>query len=899
MKKTLIMLATGLMALVLLLAFSGCSDIEQPGKDHTHSFSEDWTYDAENHWHECTAKDGGKSGIAPHSWDNGRVTAEATETTEGTKVYTCTVCGCTREETLHAYGNFIEEIPATCSDDGVLAHYHCHVCGKDFDASYNEMTSLSIPAIGHDYRQQSVTPPSTSGEGTATYVCSRDNCDSTVNKKILMLPTMTLTESRITWNAIDNAAGYIIYTGSTKLDVGKTTAYQLSALTGMGDTIAIRAYPAETNEEYVDMESYKAEVTLRTTGANAQALLNGDFELPIEEYVVAAANDWGQYPYGNWSQGAYYIVKDGDNMCGKIVASTWYPGCTKLQKDLSNTICKAGEYRLSFDIKLSKTAKNNFATDENGRRYGHIDVGLWTGLETYISIDTTRNNLQIANCDTWTNFTFDFTLPSDCGNFIHLCVAYWPEVALTDNYVLIDNIVVQKMVDGQPVAGNLDTIPGGDFELWAASADSLKTDTWLANNTILIESSASNSSLITETDGNTALKINSQASQAVFNLAGNPSVLGKAGLYEMTFRLKKGTGLDAPDFSFEMWSWANGGTPFALVDKIAVDITRANDQTYTEYKIKFVSKGMADCDQVNICFRVEQASNQLPNQEKYIIIDDVSIYSLDTQATESMNILMIGNSFMDDTIEYVYRIANNVNYDKELNLYGLFIGGCDIDTHWNNFEKALRAYDLRKWDSANQKWTTVASVSIQQALNLHAKWDYVSFQQSSTGSGQASTFTHLKDLTDGVRAIVGDRTDFIWLGTWAYTTAYGTSALVTDMAPYDMDQMTMYNAICAQVRRITEEENIYGFVKMVPSGTAVQNMRTAFDDKEISRDERHLSFGIGRFTSSMTFAAKVLGIDITQVTYRPSSVTAEQLQQVIEAVSSALETPYQVTSLVD
>lgn len=893
MKRKLIMLAISLLTFVLLFAFVGCEEPEQPDNKHIHSFSQEWTYDAENHWHECTAQDGGKSEIAPHNWDNGKVATEATETTEGTMVYTCTVCGQTRQEILHAYGNFIEEIAPTCTSNGVLAHYHCQVCGKNFDASYNEITDLSIPSIGHHYVEQSVTSPTTISEGTATYVCSYEKCDSTISKKILMLPTLTLTDNLVTWNAIDNADGYIVCTDSSEEDVGRVTAYSLSAL--VGNIVAIRAYPAEANKDYVDMESFKSKITLRTTGANTQALLNGDMELPVEEYVVANNNGWGQYPYGNWSQAPYYIVNDGGNMCGKIVASTWYPGSTKLQKDLSNNICKAGSYRLSFDVKLSYAAKNNFVNDKQGQRYGHLDVGLWTGLETYISLDSTRNNILNANCDTWTNFTFDFTLSSDCGNFIHLCVTYWPEVALTDNYVFIDNIMVQKVVDGQPLAENIDKIPGGDFEKWATSADSLKVDSWLANNTILVEGSASNSSLIKEEDGNTALKINCQSSQAVFNVAGNPSILGKSGLYEMTFRLKKGAGLITPNFSFEMWSWAKGSSEFALVDRKTVDITDSNDQAYTEYKVKFASKGMANCDQINICFRVGQTGNSSPNQDKYIIIDDISIYSLTAQENQTMNILMIGNSFMDDTIEYVYRIADNVNYDKELNLYGLFIGGCTIDTHWYNFENSLRVYDLRKWDYVNKKWETVKSVSIQQALNLHDKWDYISFQQASKDSGNASTFTHLKDLTDGIRSIVGNETEFGWLGTWAYTTAYGN--YIADMVQYGMDQMTMYNAICTQIKRITEEENIYGFTKMVPSGTAVQNMRTAFDDKDISRDERHLSFGIGRCTSSMTFAAKVLGIDISQVTYRTSSMTAEQLSQVIEAVNNALANPYSVTSL--
>lgn len=50
----------------------------------------------------------------------------------------------------HDYGEWIDEIPATCTVDGTLGHYHCEGCGKDFDADYIEMNDLTIDA-GHRF----------------------------------------------------------------------------------------------------------------------------------------------------------------------------------------------------------------------------------------------------------------------------------------------------------------------------------------------------------------------------------------------------------------------------------------------------------------------------------------------------------------------------------------------------------------------------------------------------------------------------------------------------------------------------------------------------------------------------------------------------------------------------
>lgn len=50
---------------------------------------------------------------------------------------------------IHTYGDWIAEVPATCSENGVRGHYHCAECGKDFDEQFAEI-SLIIFA-GHVY----------------------------------------------------------------------------------------------------------------------------------------------------------------------------------------------------------------------------------------------------------------------------------------------------------------------------------------------------------------------------------------------------------------------------------------------------------------------------------------------------------------------------------------------------------------------------------------------------------------------------------------------------------------------------------------------------------------------------------------------------------------------------
>lgn len=73
-----------------------------PAIGHTHEFKEAWVNDEENHWHVCEC--GEVQGKTAHTWNAGVVTKEATEAENGSRQYTCTVCGKTKEEVIKATG---------------------------------------------------------------------------------------------------------------------------------------------------------------------------------------------------------------------------------------------------------------------------------------------------------------------------------------------------------------------------------------------------------------------------------------------------------------------------------------------------------------------------------------------------------------------------------------------------------------------------------------------------------------------------------------------------------------------------------------------------------------------------------------------------------------------------
>lgn len=80
----------------------------------------------------------------------------------------------------HDYGDLIPEVEATCEGAGVIAHFECSVCHAYFDAEKNEVTDLTIPAIGHDY-EGTVTAPTCTAQGYTTYVCQNDSSHTYVS----------------------------------------------------------------------------------------------------------------------------------------------------------------------------------------------------------------------------------------------------------------------------------------------------------------------------------------------------------------------------------------------------------------------------------------------------------------------------------------------------------------------------------------------------------------------------------------------------------------------------------------------------------------------------------------------------------------------------------------------
>lgn len=121
--------------------------------------------------------------VASHHWDHGTITKKATCTENGEKTYHCTDEGCDKTwiETIPATGHQHTELrdkkTATCGEDGYSGDLYCKDCGQLISKG------AVVKATGHSWDSGKVTEAATcKKEGTKTYTCK--NCGETKTESI-------------------------------------------------------------------------------------------------------------------------------------------------------------------------------------------------------------------------------------------------------------------------------------------------------------------------------------------------------------------------------------------------------------------------------------------------------------------------------------------------------------------------------------------------------------------------------------------------------------------------------------------------------------------------------------------------------------------------------------------
>lgn len=133
-------------------------------------------------------------------------TKEPTCTQDGTKTFTCSICGGSYTESIPALGHNYEDVPdsavaATCDSPGKEADQKCSRCG-------HEETGAEIPALGHEWGEPIYTWADDYSSVTAERYCAHD-----INHEHAQIETAAVT-SAVTEDSTCSKEGVMTYTSA-------------------------------------------------------------------------------------------------------------------------------------------------------------------------------------------------------------------------------------------------------------------------------------------------------------------------------------------------------------------------------------------------------------------------------------------------------------------------------------------------------------------------------------------------------------------------------------------------------------------------------------------------------------------------------------------------------------
>ena len=258
------------------------------------------------------------------------------------------------------------------------------------------------------------------------------------------------------------------------------------------------------------------------------------------------------------------------------------------------------------------------------------------------------------------------------------------------------------------------------------------------------------------------------------------------------------------------------------------------------------------------------------------------------QNEKRLNLLFVGNSFTDDTSQYVPDIALSYGY-KEMTVAHLFIGACSVNMHLKNIREGASTYYCTVDHGCG--WKAFPNYSVKEAAAL-CDWDAV-VTMDGTGDGSKKTdpesFVNLPALVSELKNIAGDGARYVFNMSWVGESTYRHPEIVL----FDGDVSLMYEKIALVMRDTVGKMPEIDIIS--PTGTAIQNARSSSYEGRFTRDGYHLDRCCGRFIAALTLFCSVTGEDPANVGFFPHGMSEKMKKIAIESVKNAISEPYKVT----
>lgn len=250
---------------------------------------------------------------------------------------------------------------------------------------------------------------------------------------------------------------------------------------------------------------------------------------------------------------------------------------------------------------------------------------------------------------------------------------------------------------------------------------------------------------------------------------------------------------------------------------------------------------------------------------------------------ELINILSVGDSYVDSTANYLYQVLTSLGYTK-IRMVNIPLDGktlAEADALLNGSEK-VPVHAIINGVPGVDSLLTVDILSPDD-------WDVIVLQPAFDFAGDYDE-TSINSIVGLIRTYC-EFTPVFWNMTWAYK----KGATAAGFKSYGSDQAAMYTSIANVASLVAQNTEFAG---VIPVGTLVQNLRTSYVEENVLVDDSNLSVNIGRLGAAYMMAQYLTGKNpltvaspfLPKLRYDPDCIPAIQ-----EAYANAVKNPFEVT----
>lgn len=241
---------------------------------------------------------------------------------------------------------------------------------------------------------------------------------------------------------------------------------------------------------------------------------------------------------------------------------------------------------------------------------------------------------------------------------------------------------------------------------------------------------------------------------------------------------------------------------------------------------------------------------------------------------ESYRILAVGNSFSEDAFAYLHDLA--AAGGSELTTVNLYIGGCNLERHWNNIlgRRPDYLYELNGISTGRK----VSSCEVLESEHF----DVILTQQASHDSGIAESYEPYLGQIQSYFASLQPAARRVLMKTWAYETDSSHDCFPR----YGCDQQLMYQRLTECYESAAAAHGLH----LVPCGTVVQNLRSrppfrySMGEHSLCRDGFHMDLIYGRYLLAATIYADLFGGDLRSNRFLPKGADPAILEVIKNAI---------------